>query len=48
MAADWLRPIYQNILGGMWGHGYAQVDESVIKYPQPDKGMEQQGYWEGR
>ena len=26
-AAEWLRPIYQDILGSMWGDGYAQVDE---------------------
>jgi len=27
LAAEWLKPIYQIILGGMWGDGYAQVDE---------------------
>ena len=45
LAADWLRPIYQIILGGMWGGGYAQVDETVIKYLAPGKGRAQHGYF---
>ncbi len=44
-AAEWLRPIYQNILGSMWGDGYAQVDESVIKYLAPGRGRAQHGYF---
>lgn len=44
-AADWLRPIYQDILGSMWGDGYAQVDESVIKYLDPGAGRAQHGYF---
>lgn len=27
MAAEWLRPLYQNIRGGVWADGYAQIDE---------------------
>ena len=46
LAADWLRPIYQNILGGMWGDGYVQVDETFIKYLRPGSGRAQQGcFW---
>lgn len=46
LAADWLRPIYQNILGGMWGDGYVQVDETFIKYLRPGSGRARQGcFW---
>lgn len=45
LAADWLRPIYQNILGSMWGDGYAQVDESAINYLVPGSGRAQHGYF---
>jgi transposase len=45
LAAEWLRPIYQIILGGMWGDGYAQVDETVIKYLAPGSGRAQHGYF---
>ncbi len=45
LAALWLRPIYQRILGGMWGDGYVQIDETVIKYLVPGTGKAQQGYF---
>ena len=45
LAAEWLRPIYQILLGGVWSEGYVQVDESVIKYLKPGKGKAQQGYF---
>jgi transposase len=46
LAAEWLKPIYQIILGGMWGDGYAQVDETFIKYLRPGSGRAQQGcFW---
>ena len=45
LAADWLRPIYQNILGGVLDDEYAQVDESVIKYLEPGSGRAQHGYF---
>jgi len=45
LAADWLKPIYQIILGGMWGDGYAQIDETVIKYLDPGSGRAQHGYF---
>ena len=45
LAALWLRPIYQRILGGMWGDGYVQIDETVIKYLVPGTGKARQGYF---
>jgi transposase len=45
LVAEWLRPIYQIILGGMWGDGYAQIDETVIKYLDPGSGRAQHGYF---
>jgi transposase len=45
LAAEWLRPIYQIILGGMWSDGYAQTDETVIKYLVPGSGRAQHGYF---
>ena len=45
LAAEWLRPLYQIILGGVWSEGYAQVDETVIKYLEPGTGRAQQGYF---
>jgi len=45
LAALWLRPIYQRILGGMWGDGYVQIDETVIKYLAPGTGKARQGYF---
>jgi transposase len=45
LAAEWLRPIYQIILGGVLDGEYAQVDESVIKYLAPGSGRAQHGYF---
>lgn len=45
LAALWLKPVYQMILGGMWGDGYVQIDETVIKYLAPGTGKAQQGYF---
>jgi hypothetical protein len=45
LAALWLKPTYQMILGGMWGDGYVQIDETVIKYLAPGTGKAQQGYF---
>ncbi len=45
LAAEWLRPIYQIILGGIWGDGYAQIDETVVKYLEPGRGRAQHGYF---
>ena len=45
LAAEWLRPIYQVILGGVWSEGYAQTDETLIKYLEPGSGRAQHGYF---
>ena len=45
LAAEWLRPIYQVILGGVLDGEYAQVDETVIKYLEPGSGRAQHGYF---
>jgi transposase len=45
LAAEWLRPVYQIILGGVWTDGYAQVDETVIRYLEPGSGRAQHGYF---
>jgi transposase len=45
LAAEWLRPIYQIILGGVLDGEYAQVDETVIKYLEPGSGRAQHGYF---
>jgi hypothetical protein len=45
LAAEWLRPIYQIILGGILEDDYAQIDETVIKYLEPGSGRAQHGYF---
>jgi transposase len=45
LADEWLRPIYQIILGGVLDGEYAQVDETVIKYLEPGSGRAQHGYF---
>jgi transposase len=45
LAAEWLRPIYQVILGGVLDDDYAQLDETVIKYLLPGSGRAQHGYF---
>ena len=45
LAAEWLQPIYQIILGGVLDGEYAQVDETVIKYLVPGSGRAQHGYF---
>lgn len=48
LAAEWLRPIYQMIIGGVLSDGYAQVDETMIEYLEPGNGKTKQGYfWTG-
>ncbi|CAN5481332.1 hypothetical protein BH09VER1_BH09VER1_53750 [soil metagenome] len=44
LAADWLRPIYEQIRTGVMGGGYVQVDETPIKYLSPGHGQTRQGY----
>ena len=45
LAAEWLRPIFQVILGGVLEDDYAQIDETVIKYLLPGSGRAQHGYF---
>ena len=44
LAADWLKPIYEQIRTGVMGGGYVQVDETVVKYLSPGHGQTKQGY----
>jgi transposase len=48
LAADWLKPIYEQIRTGVMGGGYVQVDETPIRYLKPGFGRTKQGYlWTG-
>jgi transposase len=48
LAADWLRPIYEQIRTGVMAGGYVQVDETPIDYLEPGNGKTRQGYlWTG-
>jgi transposase len=48
LAADWLKPIYEQIRTGVMGGGYVQVDETPIRYLAPGHGRTKQGYlWTG-
>jgi transposase len=48
LAADWLKPIYENIRTGVMAGGYVQVDETPIDYLEPGHGRTRQGYlWTG-
>jgi len=48
LAADWLKPIYEQIRTGVMGGGYVQVDETPIRYLEPGHGRAKQGYfWTG-
>jgi len=44
LAADWLRPIYDQIRTGVLAGGYLQVDETPIEYLDPGRGRTGQGY----
>jgi transposase len=45
LAADWLKPIYEQIRTGVLAGGYMQVDETPIDYLEPGKGKTKQGYF---
>jgi len=48
LAADWLKPIYEQIRTGVMAGGYVQVDETPIYYLEPGNGKTRQGYlWTG-
>jgi len=48
LAADWLKPIYEQIRTGVLAGGYVQMDETPIEYLAPGHGQTKQGYfWTG-
>jgi transposase len=48
LAADWLKPIYEQIRTGVMAGGYVQVDETPVNYLEPGHGRARQGYlWTG-
>lgn len=48
LAADWLKPIYEQIQTGVLAGGYVQIDETPIDYLEPGHGQTKQGYlWTG-
>ena len=48
LAADWLRPIDEEIRTGVMAGGYIQIDETPVAYLAPGTGQTQQGYlWVG-
>jgi transposase len=48
LAADWLKPIYEQIRTGVMAGGYVQMDETPIDYLEPGHGKTRQGYlWTG-
>ena len=44
LAAEWLKPIYEQIRTGVMGGGYVQVDETPVDYLEPGHGKTKQGY----
>ena len=44
LAADWLRPVYQEIKNGVLRQGYLQIDETPIRYLAPGNGKTKLGY----
>jgi transposase len=44
LAAEWLKPIYQQIQRGVLSQGYVQVDETPIRYLAPGNGKTKLGY----
>ena len=48
LAAEWLKPIYEQIRTGVLAGGYVQVDETPIRYLEPGYGRARHGYlWTG-
>jgi transposase len=45
LAANWLKPIYEQIRTGVLAGGYVQVDETPIEYLEPGNGKTRQGYF---
>jgi transposase len=48
LAADWLKPVYEQIRTGVMAGGYVQVDETPVNYLDPGNGRTRQGHlWTG-
>jgi transposase len=45
LAAEWLRPLYEELRTGVMGGGYVQVDETPVPYLCPGNGQSKQGYF---
>jgi len=45
LAAEWLKPIYEEIRVGVLAGGYVQVDETPIRYLAPGHGQTKIGYF---
>jgi transposase len=45
LAAQWLRPIYEQIRTGVMAGGYVQIDETPVNYLEPGHGKTKQGYF---
>jgi transposase len=45
LAADWLRPVAEQILREQVESGYVQIDETPVKYLDPGRGQAAQGYF---
>ena len=45
LAADWLRPVVQEIMREQLAGGYVQIDETPVKYLAPGQGQTSQGYF---
>ena len=45
LAADWLKPIYDEIRCEVFARGYVQIDETPIRYLAPGNGKAKQGYF---
>jgi transposase len=44
LAADWIKPIYEQIRSEVFGEGYVQIDETPIRYLAPGNGRAKLGY----
>src|SRR5262249_56090413 len=45
LAAEWLKPIYEQIRTGVLAGGYVQMDETPIEYLEPGNGQTKPGYF---
>jgi transposase len=45
VGADWLRLVYEEMLREVFSHGYAQIDETPVRYLEPGHGRTKLGYF---